>query len=73
MIKFDRNNFLYERAKIKNELAKILRTKNNYLKEQEELSKCTFHPKINQINKNNLIKDTIYTRNVNWKTKTKEK
>jgi len=77
LIKFDRNNFLYEKAKIKNELAKILVNKNNHIREQEELSKCTFHPKINQnrsdLISNDMIKNSIYTRNVNWKTKTQEK
>jgi hypothetical protein len=37
---------LYEKAKIKNEVNKLMYQKNNQLKEEHELSKCTFKPKL---------------------------
>jgi hypothetical protein len=73
-------NMLYEKAKIKNEMVKLIYEKNNELKIKQELSECTFTPKINQREKQeNIIQltqcqpDGLYYRNMNWNRQIKEK
>lgn len=73
-------NMLYEKAKIKNEMIKLIHEKNNQLKIKQELVECTFTPKINRKeNKNNVVQmsqnqpDGLYYRNINWNRQIKEK
>jgi hypothetical protein len=74
-----RYNMLYEKAKIKNEMIKIIYEKNNELKIQQELTECTFKPKIISKKKDekvfqlNQCKDNLYIRNMHWNRQKKEK
>jgi hypothetical protein len=72
--------YLYERGKIKNEVNRILYHKNEELKQQSELQKCTFIPKVNKLNENKfsnlsiLLKNTkIYNRTMLWKYRNNDK
>ncbi len=71
---------LYEKGKIKNEVNRLMYKKNCDLKEEQELSRCTFKPKLNRNLKKNLeslkIKtreDDTYHRNITWKLMNNER
>jgi len=71
---------LYERGKIKNEVNRIMYHKNEELKIQSELKKCTWKPHLNKLSKKLeenlkvLTKDTkIYNRAMTWKFKNNQK
>lgn len=68
---------LYEKGKIKNEVSKLINQKNNELREQKELSECTFKPKVNKLNRKNSMGEFeqkgIYDRAINWKKRKNEK
>jgi hypothetical protein len=73
-------NMLYEKAKIKNEMIKLIQEKNNELKVKQELVECTFTPKINRKDKQDFNiqltqnqPDALYYRNINWNRQIKEK
>lgn len=78
----ERCMILYEKAKIKNEVNKIMFLKNYEIKEQKELEECTFKPKINldimedpyynvqkfETDDHNPNK-SLYDRSMNWKVR----
>ena len=75
----ERCYLLYEKGKIKNEVNRLMYQKNNELKEQKELSQCTFRPKTNTNYRraDNVVvrNDNIdtYNRNIYWKSRNIEK
>lgn len=79
----ERFEILYEKGKIKNELIKMMHEKNNEIKAQQELSECTFKPRLNIPKKSKngsavkkSVKEqrgSIYTRNVYWNQQKTEK
>ena len=68
---------LYEQGKIKNEVTRLINQKNMELREQKELSECTFKPKTNKFNRKSSVRDfeekRIYDRAINWKKRKIEK
>jgi hypothetical protein len=68
---------LYEQGKIKNEVTRLINQKNMELREQKELSECTFKPKTNKLNRKSSVRDfeenRIYDRAINWKKRKIEK
>ena len=74
----ERCHLLYEKGKIKNEVNKLIFQKNSELKEQQELSLCTFKPKLNMKDRkfdNPLGRAEIdtYERNKTWKLRNNER
>ena len=73
-----RCNLLYEKGKIKNEVNKLINQKNSELREQKELSECTFKPRTNSSFKKSSVgkefdEKGIYDRAINWKKRKIEK
>lgn len=72
-----RCNQLYENGKIKNEVSRLINQKNSILRDQKELSECTFRPKINCMylmkTVHNLDQHGVYDRAINWKKRKIEK
>jgi len=67
---------LYEKGKIKHEVAKLINQKNSELKDQKEMSECTFKPKTNLLKKNvkeEFEEKKIYDRAISWKKNKIEK
>jgi hypothetical protein len=66
-VKIERYNMLYEKGKIKNDVIKMLHEKSNVIKVQNEMSQCTFKPKLNPDKKksNNKVLSTNYVPNNN--------
>jgi len=75
----ERCYLLYNKGKIKNEVNRLMFKKNSELKEKQELSQCTFKPKLNVIKKvdyqNQIgrLEDDTYKRNVTWKLRNNER
>jgi hypothetical protein len=72
---------MYENGKLKNQINKILFTKNEELKMKKEVSECTWKPKTNEKIKSRNEKSKLYfeksnkliDRVVNWKKKKEQK
>jgi hypothetical protein len=77
----DRCLMMYENGKLKNEINKILFSKNEELKMKKEVSECTWKPKTNEKIKNGNEKSKVYydksvkliDRVVKWKKKKEQK
>lgn len=80
MTKRERLEVLYEQGKMKNEVNRLLAIKNEEIKEQNELSQCTFYPATNREKKFNIgdtkknhLDGNFYERLANWQNKIEQK
>jgi len=73
----DKCTELYKNAKVKSQVQQLMIKKNQEYKEQNDLSKCTFKPKLNRTNNDNNNKEFnekgVYERNFNFLKKKGEK
>jgi len=71
----DRCKELYKNAKVKSQVQQLMIKKNQEYKEQIDLSKCTFKPKLNRTNNDNkdFNEKGVYERNFNFLKKKGEK
>jgi len=74
---YEKCYLLYEKAKIKNEVNRLMFEKHSELKERQELSECTFKPKLNknimQLNNQKQTINDTYKRNITWKLRNEER